>query len=151
MIDHVTFEKTTFNVLPYKFEAGTPDFIGSAALKAALDYVSALGIENVAAYESQLVDYMIGRLAEIPQIRIFGPRQRIGVTSFLVGEIHPYDLGTILDHLGIAVRTGHHCAQPTMDAFKVDGMVRASVAVYNTKEEIDTLIESIMRAMRMFH
>jgi len=151
MIDHVTFEKTTFNVLPYKFEAGTPDFIGSAALKAALDYVSALGIENVAAYESLLVDYMIGRLAEIPQIRIFGPRQRIGVASFLVGEIHPYDLGTILDHLGIAVRTGHHCAQPTMDAFKVDGMVRASVAVYNTKEEIDTLIESIMRAMRMFH
>ena len=105
----------------------------------------------MAAYESQLVDYMIGRLAEIPQIRIFGPRQRIGVASFLVGEIHPYDLGTILDHLGIAVRTGHHCAQPTMDAFKVDGMVRASVAVYNTKEEIDTLIESIMRAMRMFH
>ncbi len=151
MIDHVTFEKTTFNVLPYKFEAGTPDFIGSTALKAALDYVTELGMDQIADYESHLVDYMTRRLSEIPKMRIFGPKQRIGVVSFLVGDIHPYDLGTILDRLGVAVRTGHHCAQPTMDAFGVDGMARASVALYNTTEEIDTLVSAIERAVRMFH
>lgn len=151
MIDHVTFEKTTFNVLPYKFEAGTPDFIGSTALKAALDYVTELGMDRIADYESHLVDYMTRRLSEIPKMRVFGPKQRIGVVSFLVGDIHPYDLGTILDRLGVAVRTGHHCAQPTMDAFGVDGMARASVALYNTTEEIDTLVSAIERAARMFH
>ncbi len=151
MIDHVTFEKTTYNELPYKFEAGTPDFIGSAALKTALDYVTEIEMDQIEAYERMLVDYMVRRLREIDGMKIYGPEKRSGVVSFLVNEIHPYDMGSILDKLGVAVRTGHHCAQPTMDAYGVPGMVRASVAMYNTKEEIDTLVAGIARAKKLFH
>ena len=152
MIDKVTFEKTTFNVLPYKFEAGTPDFIGSTSLAAALDYVSAIGMDNVAEHEKELVEYATKRLSEIEGMRIYGnAKKRSGLVSFLVGDIHPYDLGTILDKLGIAVRTGHHCAQPTMDFFGIEGTVRASFGIYNTKEEIDTLAEGILRAKKLFH
>lgn len=152
MIEKVTFDKTTFNVLPYKFEAGTPDFIGSTALAAALDYVSAIGIDEIAKYEEELVGYALDKLAETEGLRIYGnPRRRTGLVSFLVGTIHPYDLGSILDKLGIAVRTGHHCAEPVMDHFGIDGTVRASFGIYNTKEEVDILVAGIERARKMFH
>lgn len=152
MIDKVSFEKTTFNVLPYKFEAGTPDFIGSTALAAALEYIDGIGMESVAAHEQHLMDYALRRLGEIPEMRIIGgAEKRSGLISFLVGDIHPYDLGTILDKLGIAVRTGHHCAQPVMDYYGIDGTVRASFGIYNTEEDIDILVEGIGRAIRLFH
>lgn len=152
MIDKVTFDKTTFNVLPYKFEAGTPDFIGSTALAAAIDYVSAIGMDNIYKHEKELTEYCRAQLMQIDGMRIFGNSEhRSGLVSFLVGNIHPYDLGSILDKLGIAVRTGHHCAQPTMDFFGIDGTVRASFAIYNTKEEVDTLINGILRAKKLFH
>ena len=152
MIDKVTFDKTTFNVLPYKFEAGTPDFIGSTALAAAIDYVSAIGMDNIYKHEKELTEYCTAQLMQIDGMRIFGNSEhRSGLVSFLVGNIHPYDLGSILDKLGIAVRTGHHCAQPTMDFFGIDGTVRASFAIYNTKEEVDTLINGILRAKKLFH
>jgi len=151
MIEKVSFERTTFNVLPFKFEAGTPDFIGSTALAEALRYVENIGLANIAAHEQELVAYAIKELSKIENIRFIGePRQRSGLVSFLVGDIHPYDMGSILDKLGIAVRTGHHCAQPVMDAFGIEGTVRASFAVYNTKEEIDMLIAGVERAQKMF-
>ncbi len=152
MIDKVTFEKTTFNVLPYKFEAGTPDFIGSTSLAAALDYMTAIGMDNVEEHERELVEYATKRLNEIEGMRIYGnAKKRSGLVSFLVSDIHPYDMGTILDKLGIAVRTGHHCAQPTMDFFGIEGTVRASFGIYNTKEEIDILAAGIVRAKKLFH
>ena len=151
MIQSVSFEKTTFNELPFKFEAGTPDYIGSTALAKALDYVSALGMEQIAAYEHELTVYALQRLKEIPGMRIFGEAEhKGGVISFLVGDIHHFDMGTLLDRLGIAVRTGHHCAEPLMRRLGIEGTVRASFGLYTTKAEIDTLVAGIERVSRMF-
>lgn len=151
MIKNVSFEKTTFNELPFKFEAGTPDYIGSTALAKALDYVSAIGMDNIAAYEHELTDYAIARMKEIEGMRIFGEaEQRGGVISFLVGNIHHLDMGTLLDRLGIAVRTGHHCAEPLMRRLGIEGTVRASFGLYNTKAEVDVLVAGIARVSRMF-
>lgn len=149
MIKSVSFEKTTYNELPYKFEAGTPDYAGIIALGKALEWVTEKGIEDIAAHEQMLTLYAVEQLREIEGMRIFGQPDGAAV-SFLVGDIHPADMGTILDHLGIAVRTGHHCAQPLMDILGVPGTVRASFAAYNTKEEIDILVKGIERAARMF-
>ena len=149
MIQTVRFEKTTYNELPYKFEAGTPDYVGAIALGKALEWVNSIGIEKIAAHEQMLTRYAVEKLSEIPHMRIFGKPDGAAV-SFLVGDIHPADLGTILDHLGIAIRTGHHCAQPLIDHFGIPGTVRASFAAYNTKEEVDILVEGIKRAVKMF-
>lgn len=151
MIQTVSFEKTTFNELPFKFEAGTPDFVGTTGLARALDYVSAIGMDKIAAYEHELTTYATERLMQIPSMRIFGQAKEKGsVISFLVGDIHHFDLGTLLDRLGIAVRTGHHCAQPLMQRLGIEGTVRASFGLYNTKEEIDALVAGIDRVRRMF-
>lgn len=151
MIKNVSFEKTTFNELPFKFEAGTPDYIGSTALAKALDYVSAIGMDNIFAYEHDLTQYAMNRLKEIPGMRILGEaEQKGGVISFLVRDIHHFDMGTLLDRLGIAVRTGHHCAEPLMHRLGIEGTVRASLGLYNTKEEIDALVEGVLRVSRMF-
>ncbi len=151
MIQHVSFEKTTFNELPFKFEAGTPDYIGTTGLAKALDYVSALGLDEIAAYEHELTEYATCRLREIPGMRIFGEAPDKGsVISFLVGDIHHFDMGTLLDRLGIAVRTGHHCAQPLMQRLGVEGTVRASFSFYNTKEEVDILVAGIEQVSKMF-
>lgn len=151
MIQSVSFEKTTFNELPFKFEAGTPDYIGTTALAKALDYVSAIGMENIAAHEHELTLYAMQRLKEINGMRIFGEAEhKSSVISFLVGNIHHLDMGTLLDRLGIAVRTGHHCAQPLMIRMGIEGTVRASFSLYNTKEEIDMLAAGIERVSRMF-
>lgn len=151
MIKNVSFEKTTFNELPFKFEAGTPDYIGSTALAKALDYVSAIGMDEIAAYEHELTDYAIARMKEIEGMCIFGEaEQRGGVISFLVGNIHHLDMGTLLDRLGIAVRTGHHCAEPLMRRLGIEGTVRASFGLYNTKAEVDALVAGIARVSRMF-
>ncbi|MDL2262574.1 cysteine desulfurase [Bacteroidales bacterium OttesenSCG-928-I21] len=151
MIEKVTFDKTTYADLPFKFEAGTPDFIGSTGFAEALKYVENIGLDNIAAYENELLEYGTKRLSEIKDIRFIGEAaKKCSVISFLVGDIHPYDMGSILDKLGIAVRTGHHCAQPLMDAFGIVGTVRASFAFYNTKEEIDELVKGVERARKMF-
>ena len=151
MIQSVSFEKTTFNELPFKFEAGTPDYIGTTALAKALDYVSALGMENIEAHEQELTKYAMQRLKQIEGMRIFGEAEhKSSVISFLVGNIHHLDMGTLLDRLGIAVRTGHHCAQPLMIRLGIEGTVRASFGLYNTKEEIDILAAGIERVSRMF-
>ena len=151
MIQHVSFEKTTFNELPFKFEAGTPDYIGTTGLAKALDYVTGLGMDNITAHEHELTTYAMQRLKEIPDIRIFGEAaHKSSVISFLVGNIHHFDMGTLLDRLGIAVRTGHHCAQPLMQRLGIEGTVRASFAVYNTKEEIDALVAGVERVSKMF-
>jgi len=150
MIATVTFEKTTYNVIPFKFEAGTPDYIGSTALAEAICYVQSVGLENIAAHEHDLLVYATGKLMEIEGMRIFGTAaEKSSVISFLVGNIHPYDIGMLLDKLGIAVRTGHHCAQPLIDSFGIPGTVRASFAVYNTTEEIDVFIEALKRVVGM--
>lgn len=148
MIKNVRFEKTTFNELPYKFEAGTPDYVGIIALGKALEWVDSLGIEKISKHEHELTRYTVEQLESIPGIRIFGEPDGAAL-SFLIGNIHPADIGTILDRLGIAVRTGHHCAQPLMEHLGIPGTVRASFAVYNTKEEVDTLIKGIERAIKM--
>ena len=151
MIQSVSFEKTTFNELPFKFEAGTPDYIGTTALAKALDYVSAIGMENIAAHEHELTLYAMQRLKEINGMRIFGEAEhKSSVISFLVGNIHHLDMGTLLDRLGIAVRTGHHCAQPLMIRMGIEGTVRASFSFYNTKEEIDTFAAGVERVRKMF-
>ncbi|PDP71099.1 aminotransferase class V-fold PLP-dependent enzyme [Tannerella forsythia] len=151
MIQNVTFEHTTFNELPYKFEAGTPDYIGSTALAEALRYIQAIGLTEIAAHEYELLRYATDRLDEIEGMRIFGRTEhKNSVVSFLVGNIHHYDMGMLLDRLGIAVRTGHHCAQPLMHALGIEGTVRASFALYNTKEEVDVLVEGIQRIRKMF-
>ncbi len=151
MIQSVSFEKTTFNELPYKFEAGTPDYIGTTSLAKALDYVTALGMENIAAYEHELTQYAMQRLRTVEGMRIYGEAAEKGsVVSFLVGNIHHFDMGTLLDRLGIAVRTGHHCAQPLMQRLGIEGTVRASFALYNTKEEVDVLVAGIERVSWMF-
>lgn len=151
MIQNVSFEKTTFNELPFKFEAGTPDYIGTTALAKALDYVTAIGMDRIAAYEQELTQYAMQRLKQIEGMRIFGEAEhKSGVISFLVGNIHHLDMGTLLDRLGIAVRTGHHCAQPLMNRLGIEGTVRASFGLYNTKEEVDILAVGIERVCRMF-
>ena len=151
MIQSVSFEKTTFNELPFKFEAGTPDYIGTTALAKALDYVSAIGMDQIEAHEQELTKYAMQRLKQIEGMRIFGEAEhKSSVISFLVGNIHHLDMGTLLDRLGIAVRTGHHCAQPLMIRLGIEGTVRASFGLYNTKEEIDVLAAGIERVSRMF-
>lgn len=151
MIKNVSFEKTTFNELPFKFEAGTPDYIGSTALAEAIRYVEAIGMDNIARHEQALLKYATEKLGQIENIRFIGEAEnKSGLVSFLVGDIHPYDLGAILDKLGIAVRTGHHCAEPVMKAFGIEGTVRASFGIYNTLEEIDILAAGVERAARMF-
>lgn len=151
MIAHVTFERTTYERLPFKFEAGTPDYVGSHALAVALDYVSALGMDNIRAHEADLTYYCMECLAAIPGMHLYGTAaEKDAVVSFNVGDIHPLDLGTLLDRLGIAIRTGHHCAQPLMARCGVEGMARASFALYNTRSEVDTLAEAIDRVRKMF-
>lgn len=151
MIQSVTFEKTTFNELPFKFEAGTPDYIGTTALAKALGYLSAIGLEDIVSYEHHLTGYAMKRLGGIDGIRIFGESaQKSSVVSFLVRDIHHFDMGTLLDRLGIAVRTGHHCAQPLMRRLGVEGTVRMSLALYNTEAEIDALVAGIERVSAMF-
>ena len=151
MIQSVSFEKTTFNELPFKFEAGTPDYIGTTGLAKALDYVSAIGLEQIAAHEHELTIYAMQRLGEIEGMRFLGEAaHKSSVVSFLVGNIHPFDMGTLLDRLGIAVRTGHHCAEPLMRRLGIEGTVRASFAMYNTKEEIDALVAGVDRVRKMF-
>ncbi len=150
MIATVTFEKTTYNELPFKFEAGTPDYIGSTALAEALRYVQQIGLEKIAAHEHELLQYCTAQLMEIDGMRIIGTADnKSSVISFVVGSIHPYDIGMLLDKLGIAVRTGHHCAQPLIDSLSIPGTVRASFAFYNTKEEIDTFIAALKRVVTM--
>jgi len=151
MISTVSFEKTTFNTLPFKFEAGTPDFVGTAALATALRYISSIGLQNIDLYEHELLRYATEKLLAIPGLRILGTAaDKSSVISFLVDGIHPYDMGTLLDKMGIAVRTGHHCAEPLMRELGVEGTVRASFAFYNTKEEVDLLLKGIERIVGMF-
>ena len=151
MIHTVSFSGTTFAELPLKFEAGTPDYVGTTALARALDYVSTIGMDRIAAYEHELTQYALQRLSEIPDMHIFGiPAHREGVISFQVGNILPLDLGTLLDRLGIAIRTGHHCAEPLMHRLGVEGTGRASFGVYNTDAEVDYLVEGIQRVAKMF-
>ena len=151
MIQKVTFEHTTYNSLPYKFEAGTPDYVATHALAAALDYVSSMGMDNIFAHEQALTRYALERLSQIEGMRIFGPMEgRDAVISFLVGDIHHLDMGTLLDRLGIAVRTGHHCADPLMSRLGITGTVRASFGLYNTREEVDALADGVERVRGMF-
>ncbi|MDR0680229.1 MAG: cysteine desulfurase [Dysgonamonadaceae bacterium] len=151
MIAHVTFEKTTFNGLPFKFEAGTPDYVGSTALGEAIRYIENIGLENIRRYEEHLLCYATEKLSQIEGMQIIGTSEhKSSVLSFLVKGIHPYDMGMLLDRLGIAVRTGHHCAQPLMDALGIEGTLRASFAFYNTEEEIDALAAGIEKVAKMF-
>ena len=151
MIESVSFEKTVFERLPFKFEAGTPDYVATHGLAKAIDYVTAIGMDDIQRHEQELTRYAMRRLSEIEGLRVFGTSERKdAVVSFLVGDIHHLDMGTLLDRLGIAVRTGHHCAQPLMLRLGIQGTVRASFALYNTKEEIDALAEGIKRVSRMF-
>ena len=151
MVDKVTFEKTTFNQLPFKFEAGTMNYAGAVGLGSALDYLSELGREAIASREKELLSYATKKLTQIDRVRIFGNvPDKISTISFLINDIHQYDTGMVLDKLGIAVRTGTHCAQPVMDYFGIDGTVRASICFYNTTEEIDILIDGIERVKSMF-
>ncbi len=154
MIDHVSFEKTTFEKAPLKFEAGTPDYIATHGLAVAIDYMERLGMDNIERHERELTAYALQRLSAIEGMRIYGPLDQLhshdAVVSFNVGDIHHMDMGTLLDQLGIAVRTGHHCAQPLMDRLGILGTVRASFALYNTKQEIDILAEGIERVSKMF-
>jgi len=151
MIEHVSFERTTFEHLPLKFEAGTPDYIATHGLAVAIDYMTKLGMDNIAAHEHELTQYAMQELSKIDGIRIFGTAEKKdAVVSFLVGNIHHFDMGTLLDRLGIAVRTGHHCAQPLMDRYQISGTVRASFALYTTKAEIDALVDGVRRVSKMF-
>ena len=151
MIGHVSFDKTTFAELPFKFEAGTPDYVGIAALAQAIDYIDELGLDNIAAHEHELLQAMTRGLLEIDGTRIYGTAPDKGaVVSFLVRDINSYDMGLLLDKLGIAVRTGHHCAQPLMDRYGVTGMVRASLAVYNTLDEVQAFLAAVRRVADMF-
>ena len=151
MISSVTFEKTTWNVLPYKFEAGTPDIAGAIGIGAAVDYLARIGIENITAHEESLLDYATRSLTALPGLTVIGTaREKIGVLSFTLDGIHPHDIGTVLDSEGIAIRTGHHCAQPVMEFFGIPATARASLALYNTREEIDALTEGLRKVLRMF-
>ena len=159
MIDKVTWEKTTFERLPFKFEAGTPDYVATHGLATAIDYIESIGFEAIQQHEQELTRYCMEQLLTIEGMKIYGPNLMSGpdpsikkdaVVSFNVGDIHHLDMGTLLDRLGIAVRTGHHCAQPLMDRLGISGTVRASFALYNTKEEVDALVAGIRRVSQMF-
>jgi cysteine desulfurase / selenocysteine lyase len=151
MIKDVTFEKTTFNELPFKFEAGTPNVAGVLGFEAAIRFVQEIGIDNIAKHENELLDYTIEKLKQLDKVKFIGQaKNRASLISFIFEDIHPYDVGTIVDKLGIALRTGHHCAQPVMDFFNIPGTVRASFSVYNTKEEIDTFIKALEKVREMF-
>jgi cysteine desulfurase/selenocysteine lyase len=151
MISSVTFEKTTYNVVPYKFEAGTPDIAGAIGLGAALEYISKLGMDRIAAHEHDLLVYATEKVSAIAGVHLIGTaRERAGVLSFVMDSVHPHDLGTILDREGVAIRTGHHCAQPVMDRFGIAATARASFAVYNTREDVDALVEGIRKAQEVF-
>jgi len=151
MISSVTFEKTTYNKVPHKFEAGTPDMAGAVGLKAALEYLTHLGVDNIAAHEAELLAYATDAIAMIPGIRVIGEAQeKAGVLSFVMQGVHPHDIGTILDQEGIAIRTGHHCAQPVMERFGVEATARASFGLYNTKQEIDALVRGIQTVKGVF-
>ena len=151
MIGTVSFDHTTFNHLPYKFEAGTPNYVGVTGLATAIDYVSSIGMKEIAAYEADLTQYALEHMSQIEGIRIFGPKEHRGsVISFLVGNIHHLDMGTLLDRLGLAVRTGHHCAEPLMHRLGIEGTLRASFGIYNTHEEVDKLVAGIRRVESMF-
>lgn len=150
MIKHVTFEKTTYAEIPHKFEAGTPNIAGGIVFGTAIDYLNEVGFENIAQYEKELLDYATEKLLEIPNLTIYGTSEKkVSVISFNVNGIHPYDIGTIIDKMGIAVRTGHHCAQPIMEFYEIPGTVRASFSFYNTKEEIDLFITALRKAVSM--
>ena len=150
MIDEVTFEKTTYADLPHKFEAGTPNICGGIAFGAAIDYMNTIGIEAIGSYEDELLQYATQKLTQIEGLRIYGDnKHKTAVISFNIDSIHPYDVGTLLDKMGIAVRTGHHCAQPIMDYYKIPGTIRASFAFYNTKDEVDTFVNGVQRAVAM--
>jgi len=151
MISSVTFEKTTYNVLPYKFEAGTPHIAGAVGLGAAVDYLSSVGLERVAAHEAELLEYGTRRLQEIPGLRLIGTAPRkASILSFVMDGVHPHDVGTIVDREGVAIRTGHHCAQPVMERFGVPATARASLAMYNTREEIDALVRALIKVREVF-
>jgi len=151
MILSVTFEKTTYNELPYKFEAGTPNIAGVIGLGAAIDWVEGIGRETIAAHERDLLDYGTRKLLEVPGVRLIGTaREKAGVLSFVLEGVHPHDIGTVLDYEGIAVRTGHHCAQPVMERYGVPATARASLAVYNTRDEIDALVAALHKVREVF-
>jgi len=151
MILSVTFEKTTYNVIPHKFEAGTPPIAGAIGLGAAIDYVTAIGMDRIAAHEHALLEYATVALTDIPGVRIIGTaRDKAAVISFYVGDVHPHDVGTLLDHEGVAVRTGHHCAQPVMERFRVPATARASFAFYNTFAEVDALAAAVRKVQQLF-
>jgi cysteine desulfurase/selenocysteine lyase len=151
MISSVTFEKTTYNKVPHKFEAGTPDMAGVVGLKAAIDYMNGIGIDKIAAHEHDLLEYATKKVAALPGVRIIGTAaDKASVLSFVIEDVHPHDIGTILDQEGIAVRTGHHCAQPVMERFSIPATVRASFAVYNTRAEVDALVAGIRRVREVF-
>ena len=150
MIKSVTLFESTYADLPFKFEAGTPNIADTIALGSAIDFMEKYGIENIAAHENMLHDYAVSKMQEIEDIRFIGTaKHKAGVISFLLGNIHPYDVGVLLDQMGIAVRTGHHCTEPLMHRFGIPGTVRASFAIYNTKEEIDVFVQGLQRAQRM--
>jgi cysteine desulfurase/selenocysteine lyase len=152
MISSVTFEKTTYNKIPYKFEAGTPNIAGVIGLGAAIDYLKSVDIEAAALYEHGLLEYATDAIAAVPGVRFIGTaREKAAVVSFVLDGVHPHDVGTILDQEGIAVRAGHHCAQPVMDRFGIPATVRASLALYNTREEIDTLVAGLHKVSEVFH
>ena len=151
MISKVTFEKTTYNQLPHKFEAGTPNIADTIGLGKALDYVSAIGIDKIATYEKELLDYATASLSQVEGLKIIGQaKEKSSVISFVFDNIHPHDIGTFLDFEGIAVRTGHHCTQPVMDRFNVPATTRASFALYNTKEEVDVLVNGLKKVLEVF-
>jgi cysteine desulfurase / selenocysteine lyase len=151
MISSVTFDKTTYNKLPFKFEAGTPDVAGAIGLGAAVEYLNEIGIDNIAKYEHELLVYVTEKLCAVSGVRLIGTaRERAGVVSFVIENVHPHDVGTILDQEGIAIRTGHHCAQPIMDRFGIPATARASFAFYNTREEVDSLMNGIIKVQEVF-
>jgi len=151
MILSVNFEKSVYNRLPYKFEAGTPNIAGAVGLGAAIDYLNAIGMERIAAYEASLLTYLTNCLQKVENIRLIGTAaHKAGVQSFVIDGIHPHDLGTVLDHQGVAIRTGHHCAMPVMEFFKIPGTARASIAFYNDRQDVDQLIEGLAVAASMF-
>jgi cysteine desulfurase/selenocysteine lyase len=151
MISSVTFEKTTYNRVPHKFEAGTPDMSGAVGLHAAIEYLTCLGMDNIAAHEHELLAYATQKLSAIPGVRLIGTaKDKASVLSFVIEGVHPHDIGTILDQEGIAIRTGHHCAQPVMERFGIDATARASLGLYNTREEIDALVRGIEKVKEVF-
>ena len=152
MISSVTFEKTIYNKLPYKFEAGTPNIADGIAFGAAIDYLERIGLDNIAAYEHELLEYATQALTRIPGVRLIGTaKEKASVVSFVLEGVHPHDVGTILDQQGIAIRTGHHCAQPVMDRFGVPATARASLSFYNTREEIDALADGVRKVSEVFN